>query len=277
MTDSKLQPLPSGQAGPGPGHLGNIRRRFTETAAAFAEFVLAGRSQEALHAARQLTQNRKNIADASALDLCCGPGTFLRALAGQVRFAAGVDITPAMLARARQEAASASLSNVAFLSADVNALPFPKESWDFIFCGYALHHLLHPAHVIAEMARIVRPAGRVGIADMFLPEGADPAKNNQIERIRDPSHAATLTIAELRGLFSSAGLRVLTIESYQRHREFDHWMHVAGREPASEAYRQARLLMEGSVQNDQTGFRPRLDPAGALHFTQHGVLLIAEK
>src|SRR3954454_6556387 len=95
-------------------HLQHVRRRFTETAGAFAEFVLAGRVEEFKHAAEVLTQNFQGLENAAALDLCCGPGPFVRALAARVKFAAGLDITPAMLARAREATSCAGLSNVAF-------------------------------------------------------------------------------------------------------------------------------------------------------------------
>src|SRR5436190_20094111 len=112
MTNTKLEsserPEETGE------HLQHIRRRFTETASAFADFVPAGRVEESKHAAEVLTRDFNGLENAKALDLCCGPGTFVRALAGRVKFAVGVDITPAMLARARQETSATGLANVSF-------------------------------------------------------------------------------------------------------------------------------------------------------------------
>jgi len=259
-------------------HLDKIRDRFTNTAEPFAEFVLSRRAEEAERVAAAFTSGFEHAASAVAMDLACGPGTFLRALGQRVGRTVGVDFTPAMLARARREAARAAQANVAFLCAEVSALPFAAESADMTLCAYAVHHLLAPDQVIREMARVVRPGGRVGVVDLVLQEGADPGAHNQIERVRDPSHVATLSASDLRSLFREAGLQELAGEQHQRRRDFDEWMHVAGHAPASAVYAETRRLMEASLTSDTTGFSPRRDPAsGALQFTQHAFFLLAEK
>lgn len=259
-------------------HLKHIRQRFTNTAAAFSDFVLSRKAGEADRVAETIAHSLDHAERASAVDLACGPGTFVRSMARHVARAAGVDITPAMLARAQKETALAGLTNTTFFCADVEALPFADDSWDIALCGYALHHLLRPAQVVREMARIVRPGGRVAVVDMALSEGADAETHNRIERIRDPSHASTLTAAQLRGLFRDVGLRELAAEPLERDREFDDWMRIAGAEPGSTIYTEARRIMEASLQRDSSGFSPRLDPqTGALLFTQHTLFLLAEK
>lgn len=259
-------------------HLEHIRQRFTNTAAAFSDFVLSRKAGEADHVAEAIARSLDGAADASAVDLACGPGTFVRSMARHVARAAGVDITPAMLVRARKEATLAGFGNTSFFCADVEALPFADASWDISLCGYALHHLLRPARVVREMARVVRPGGRVAVVDMLLPEGATAETHDQIERVRDPSHSHTLTAGELRRLFREAGLREIAAELHQRHREFDDWMRVAGSEPESAIYAEASGLMEACLDVDSSGFSPRRDPqTGALRFTQHVLFLVAEK
>jgi ubiquinone/menaquinone biosynthesis C-methylase UbiE len=259
-------------------HLQHIRQRFTDTAAAFSDFVLARKAGEAEHVAEAIARSLNGAARASAVDLACGPGTFVRSVARHVARAAGVDITPAMLTRARQEAAAAGLANTTFLCADVEALPFADASWDISLCGYALHHLLRPAQVVREMARVVRSGGRVAVVDMVLPEGADAGTHDRIERVRDPSHSHTLPAAELRRLFGDAGLREIAAKPHQRLREFDNWMRVAGSEPGSAIYAEARRLMEANFGLDASGFSPRIDPqTRALQFTQHVLFLLAKK
>jgi ubiquinone/menaquinone biosynthesis C-methylase UbiE len=259
-------------------HLKHIRRRFTDTAAAFSDFVLTRKAGEAEHVAEAIARSLDGASRASAVDLACGPGTFVRSMARHVARAAGVDITPAMLARARKEVEAAGLANTTFFCADVEALPFADGSWDIALCGYALHHLLRPAQVVREMARVVRSRGRVAVVDMILPQGADAETHNRIERVRDPSHTHTLTIAELKALFRDAGLREIAAETNERHREFDDWMHVAGAEPGSAIYTEARRLMEADLGRDCGGFSPRLDPqTDALQFGQHFLFLLAEK
>jgi 2-polyprenyl-3-methyl-5-hydroxy-6-metoxy-1,4-benzoquinol methylase len=78
-------------------HLKHIRQRFTNTAGAFSDFVLTRKAGEADHVAEVIARSLPGAAAASAVDLACGPGTFVRSLARHVARAAGVDITPAML------------------------------------------------------------------------------------------------------------------------------------------------------------------------------------
>lgn len=91
-------------------------------------------------------------------DLGCGAGGFLSALAGRHPGLDlfGLDITPALLARARAAAPSARL-----VLGDVAALPFAERSFDVVCSLNVLHHLKDsPAH-IADLARLVRPGGSV--------------------------------------------------------------------------------------------------------------------
>ena len=61
----------------------------------------------------------------TVLDVACGPGLVVCAFAGVARHATGIDLTPAMIERARALAHQKGLSNVTFDVSDVVALPYP--------------------------------------------------------------------------------------------------------------------------------------------------------
>ncbi len=255
-----------------------VRERFTRTAEQFSRFALASRNAEAERLAHLALSGVSATGALCALDLACGPGTFARALAPRVRFVLAMDLTPAMLGKARQALACESLRNFALACADACALPLPDGSLDLAVCGYSLHHMAHPERTLHELARVVRRGGRVGIVDLIVPEGADPALNNGIERARDASHARTLDQRELPQLLESAGLRVVCSETGDHLRDFDDWMRVAGALPGSLAYRETRRLLEASLVNDAAGFRPRLHPATrVLEYVQTSLFVVAEK
>jgi SAM-dependent methyltransferase len=259
-------------------HLDRIRDRFTRTAGPFAQFALAARAEETARMAAMVTSNFPQAETALAADLACGPGTFALALAARVGRVVGVDLTPAMLAHAREAAARAGGANLDFVCANAYALPFADGKLDIALCGYALHHLLAPERVIAEMSRVVRPGGRVAVVDLILAEEADSDAHNRIERSRDPSHATTLRASSLRLLLERAGLRLRDAEPRERQRDFDRWMQVAGWAPGSDVYQRTRRLMEAGISEGNTGFRPRRGPGdGKLEFTQTTLSLIAEK
>ena len=264
-------------------HLDRVRSRFTRTAEEFARFALATRADEAERLARLAAPR----GDELALDLACGPGTFTRAFAARARFLYAVDLTPAMLAQARQAAARAGITNLAFACGDANSLPFADSALGLAVCAYSFHHFFDPARPARELSRVVRPGGRVALADIIVPAGADPAWNNRIERARDSSHAHTLTLAQLRGLLEAAGLRVAATEIGERLRHFDDWMETIGCPPGTPAYAETRRLMEASIPGDTAGFRPRVVPASPagggptsqdrLEFVQTSAFVVAEK
>jgi ubiquinone/menaquinone biosynthesis C-methylase UbiE len=258
-------------------HLELVRERFTRTVEPFAAAVLA-RGQEVARLTQMATADYANVESAAVMDVACGPATFSRAFAPRVARVVGVDFTPAMLAKARRVADEAGLANLEFVCGDGNALPFADGTFDLALCTYAFHHLPEPAKVLGEMARVVRKGGRVAIVDVIIPERADAAVHNRIERLRDPSHATTLTDAGLRELFRAADLRAIASEVYERERDFDDWMCGAGWQAGSPVYAEVRRQVEASQTNDAAGFAPHVDPAsGALLMLQVALLLVAEK
>jgi ubiquinone/menaquinone biosynthesis C-methylase UbiE len=230
-----------------------VRARFTRTAEQFASFSLSTRSAEA----DRLVALASPRGDELALDLACGPGTFTRAFAARVKFIHGLDITPALLDQARVAAAKEHLANCIFECGDAYSLPYAAAKFDLASCAYALHHMENPAAAMKELARVVRPGGRLALVDIFVPDGCDPAVANAIERARDASHCSTLLRGELLALCTDAGFRVSSSEPAERLRSFNDWMHIAGWLPGDPAYAATRRLMEADVSAGRSGFHPR--------------------
>ncbi len=101
------------------------------------------------------------------LDIGCGPGTITLGLAtlvapGEVL---GIDIQPAMVARARELAAERGVGNVRFEVADVNALAADAGPFDAAFANMVLMHLPEPVRALAAVRRVLRSGGVVGVSD----------------------------------------------------------------------------------------------------------------
>jgi ubiquinone/menaquinone biosynthesis C-methylase UbiE len=236
-----------------------IRDRFTRTVEAFGDFAVSYRAQFA----DRLSEMMGARASERAVDLACGPGTLALQFAKKVRWVCGVDLTPAMLVRARSTAASEGLGNLGFTLGDALRLPIADGALDLAVTSYSLHHMPDAAGVIREMARVVRRGGRVGIIDIFVPENPRIAElNNRIEIVRDPSHTRTLSRSEFEGRVRDAGLRIIAAEVHEMPRSFNHWMSVAGWKPGDAAYEETRRLMEESLAEDGANFHPRYDEGG---------------
>lgn len=143
----------------------------------------------------------------TVLDVACGGGIIVCAFAPEVKHATGIDMTPAMLDRARQLAAEKGLANVSWDQGDVGSLPYADGAFDIVVTRFSMHHFLDPIGMLREMVRVCAPGGRVVVVDMYASE--NPAKAtewNRLEKLRDPSHVRCLTLTELKALFASVGL-----------------------------------------------------------------------
>jgi SAM-dependent methyltransferase len=141
------------------------------------------------------------------LEAACGPGLVTRALAPRAGSVHGVDLTPAMVELARRKATG--LDTVSFSVGDATALDDPDGAYDGAVARFTLHHVPVPARLVEELARVVRPGGVVVLADHLLDEDAEAAAwSAELERLRDPSHWASLPLERLRALGADAGLEL---------------------------------------------------------------------
>jgi SAM-dependent methyltransferase len=158
-------------------------------------------------ALRMIVDAARPASDDRLLDVACGPGLVVCAFAPHVREATGIDVTPAMLERARKLAAEKGLTNIDWRQGDVYSLPYEDASFTIVTTRFSCHHFLDPVAVVREMVRVCVPGGRVIVVDDYASE--DPTKAaafNRLEKLRDPSHCRCLTLTELKGLFGKVGL-----------------------------------------------------------------------
>jgi len=106
------------------------------------------------------------------LDLCCGTGDFARELAGRAGPKGVVwclDFCEPMLDLARRKGPISSGAALRFAAADAHALPFGAATFDVATIGFGIRNVAAPAQVFREMARVVRPGGRVVCLEFALP------------------------------------------------------------------------------------------------------------
>lgn len=155
----------------------------------------------------------------AVLDVGCGIGRDAESLAAQVGLSGrvvGIDSSRELIDQAVARTAPLGLP-VTFQLGNAQAMDFPDNSFDAARIDRVLQHLADPARAVNEMARVVRPGGRVVALEpdweMVAVNGGDVTVGRAVQR-----HAIEVTIAngtigrELRRLLVGVGCRAVTYE-----------------------------------------------------------------
>jgi arsenite methyltransferase len=130
---------------------------------------------------------------------------------GPTGTAYGVDMTDEMLALAQKNAAEAGVSNVHFLKGVIEDVPLPGSSVDVVISNCVINLSTDKAAVLTEMARVLKPGGRIGVSDVVAEDRLSPA-----ERAERGSYvgciAGALSRSEYVEGLEAAGFRDVSVE-----------------------------------------------------------------
>jgi ubiquinone/menaquinone biosynthesis C-methylase UbiE len=163
--------------------------------------------------------------DEHALDSGCGAGALAFALAPHVADVIGVDASKELVTAGQQRAPA----NCRLEVGDATSLPFAYGSFDLAGCVRVLHHARRPELIVAELARVTAPGGRVLVVDQL--GQVDPIASVEIdrfERARDPSHQRLLPDGDIRYLLEANDFTVTHNEIVREHRDIDLYLDMAG-------------------------------------------------
>ncbi|MGO8814855.1 MAG: class I SAM-dependent methyltransferase [Terriglobia bacterium] len=255
-------------------HTEAVQRQFTKTAEAFSTFAM----RDTPEVLKEKVDFAKPLPTDAALDIACGPGAFVLALAPRIHLVHGVDLTPEMLRRARAFQAERQILNAAFVQGEAEQLPFPAAAFDLVSCQCSFHHIPKPQLVLQEMVRVTKPEGRLLVIDPLAPESDSKYEiYNRIELLRDPSHTLTLRLTDFLRLFDEAGIEITRQAIRRRQRSFNNWMLRGGHAPGSKKYLETRKLLESSISGDRAGFSPQAQGDDIQIVHNEGMFLLGTK
>ena len=165
------------------------------------------------------------------VDVGCGTGTVVRALAGIVGptgSVLGIDASEIMLAEAHRRTADRSLP-VEFRRGDVTRLDLDDAGFDATHCERVFQHLDAPEAGMAELVRVTKPGGRIVVIDtdwgMHAIHGADPRLTSRVVECWAHTAASGWSGRRLPALFADAGISeplvvAETLTSSDPHRPF---------------------------------------------------------
>lgn len=214
--------------------------------------------------------------DHVVLDVAAGTGQAGRLLAPSVRMVLALDVTVAMLEVGKLAAEESGFRNVVFVCGDAAALPFLDGSFDVVVSRFAVHHFESASVQLGEMVRCLKPGGQLVVADLVANDDPIIARaQNQLEQLRDPSHARLLTGGEIRDALEDLGVIATGVDARETERPLAPWL-VQTR--ASEGVTdQITAALRGEINGGPlTGFAP-CEQDGELSFVQHFVSVTGNK
>jgi arsenite methyltransferase len=164
----------------------------------------------------------------TVVDLGCGGGLDVLLAAGKVGptgRAIGVDMTPAMIERARQNAAQQGAANVEFHLATIDRLPLPDASADCIISNCVINLAPDKRTVFREMFRVLKPGGRVAVSDIVLKKQL-PAEVSQSVLAYVGCIAGAVSVADYERDLRAAGFEAVQV--VDTHKDLNAYAQVEG-------------------------------------------------
>ena len=117
----------------------------------------------------------------------------------------GLDMTDEMLELAVQNAAAAGVTNVEFIRGTIESVPLPSSTMDVVISNCVINLAADKAAVFREIARVLRPGGRVGVSDVVADDSLTPAERGERGSFAG-CIAGALSFSEYRASLAAVGL-----------------------------------------------------------------------
>jgi ubiquinone/menaquinone biosynthesis C-methylase UbiE len=152
--------------------------------------------------------------DGLVLDAACGPGTFGRRLAAQIRRVYGVDISLGMLRQGATYVERGQLDNVHFARAQVEALPFPDALFGAAICCGSLHLFEDTVQALREIGRTMEDGAPLAVMTFVAGDKGILRFPRIRDHVQEDHGAHIFEIPELEGYLTEAGFEAFRPQTY---------------------------------------------------------------
>lgn len=244
-----------------PDHREVLQSEFNRAAGGFAERT-RGRFDD-LH----VVEFSEVSSGATVAEIGAGTANFLSLFRGVAVRLIALDLTFGMLSEARRH------NGIELVQGDGARLPFRAASIDLVASAQVFHHIFKPIPILKEMGRVVRRGGRVLVVDQVAPESFEKASMmNQLDVLRDPSHAASRPASAFRIMMHSTGLEIIDEKVVESESRLSDWMWPG--EFPDERIEQVRRFIERH--GHETGMEFERD-GDDYRFTRRRIMLLARR
>ncbi|HVH64484.1 MAG TPA: class I SAM-dependent methyltransferase [Candidatus Acidoferrum sp.] len=177
------------------------------------------------------------------LDIGAGAGHTALVFAPHVRSVVVTDPVNGMLAAARRVFEHAGARNAEFVKASAERLPLPDASFEIVTSRLAAHHFDDVPLAMAEIARVLAREGILVFIDTTAPtDAAAAAWQDDVERLRDPTHVRLYTASQWIAFIEKAGLQVEHVDAVRKAHAFEPWLQRGGEDEGTMQLVRERFL-----------------------------------
>lgn len=197
----------------------NVKQAFSKNKAAYISSSTHAKEEDL----NELSTWLKAVPDMNVLDIATGGGHVAKQLSEYVKSVYATDITKEMLENTAQHLQS--YTNIHYVIADAENLPFLDNTFTVVTCRIAAHHFPHPDQFIQEVQRVLKPGGQFLFIDNVAPkEDFNDHFINTLEKMRDYSHVRSLKVSEWKSIFQKYGLTIVKNQSRKKTLPYEEWV-----------------------------------------------------
>ncbi|SDJ83202.1 class I SAM-dependent methyltransferase [Sediminibacillus albus] len=225
----------------------DVQLQFGNNAANYVTSTVHAKGEDLAKLVKLLHWNGEE----TVLDIATGGGHVANALAPLSKKITAIDLTKEILAASKKFIESNGHSNVEFLEADAENLPFPAETFDIAVCRIAAHHFADIESFVREAFRALKKGGIFLFIDNTAPEDDEFDEfYNRIEKKRDYSHQRAWKKSEWVRLIEQQGFELEEMHCLKKSFSFDNWCNTMAL-PEAEKQQLAKEMLQAPAHYQQ--------------------------